>query len=171
MKELILIACLFIATLLGDDIDSTQYKFAIYPELVGLGGVPSLSLEYFVYIPKWSDNSISSVASGNYSIRFGMGIVGASGIIAYPMAIYKVIGKGRSRAELGAGLFISYITENVRLHSYGGDDFGLGYVGALHWRYESKNERMFGRVGLNLGSMLTHNWPIFLPTLGWGIKF
>ena len=170
MKKLILITCLFIATLLGDDIDSTQYKFAIYPELVGLGGVPSLSLEYFVYIPKWSDNSISSVASGNYSIRFGMGIVGASGIIAYPMAIYKVIGKGRSRAELGVGLFIGYITENARFE-FSENYFGLGYVGALHWRYESKNERMFGRVGLNLGSMLTHNWPIFLPTLGWGIKF
>ena len=60
MKKLILLICLFIATLLGDDIDSTQYKFDIYPELVGLGGVPSLSLEYTL---------------GNFTIRAGIGMI------------------------------------------------------------------------------------------------
>ena len=141
----IIITCLFIATLLGDDIDSTQYKFSIYPELVGLGGVPSLSLEYTL---------------GDFTVRAGLGMIDRETPL-YPMAIYQVIGKGRSRAELGIGLFIA---------DGGKDNWGLGAVGALHWRKESRDGQMFRRIGINVG-MLTMGWPLILPTLGWGIKF
>ena len=59
MKKLILITCLFSVTLLGDGIDSTQYKFTIYPELVGLGGLPSINIEYLIEdysIKEWDWN-------------------------------------------------------------------------------------------------------------------
>ena len=84
MKKLILITCLFIATLLGDDIDSTQYKFSIYPELVGLGGIPSINIEYNI---------------NDYSVRAGIGMLIFLGNI-YPIAIYRTYGIN----EIGLGL-------------------------------------------------------------------
>ena len=145
MKKLILVTCFFSATLLGDSIDSTQYKFTIYPELVGLGGLLSMNLEYTL---------------GDYTVRAGIGMLDRETQL-YPLAIYKVIGKGRNRAELGTGLFIG---------DGGKNNLGLGLVGALHWRKESRNGQKFRRIGINIG-MLTMGWPLIIPTLGWGIKF
>ena len=156
MKKLILIACLFIATLLGDDIDSTQYKFAIYPELGGLG-IMSINLEYFVYTPKWSDNSISSIASGNYSIRFGMGIAGASGVITYPISIYKIIGEQRNKLEIGIGSVLAI------------DEDTIGALG-LNWKYESKSGRIFSRIGIVHFINQPKENIKYLPTIGLGIK-
>ena len=156
MKKLILITCLFIATLLGDDIDSTQYKFAIYPELGGLG-IMSINLAYFVYTPKWSDNSISSIASGNYSIRFGMGIAGASGVITHPISIYKIIGEQRNKLEIGIGSVLAI------------DEDTIGALG-LNWKYESKSGRIFSRIGIVHFINQPKENIKYLPTIGLGIK-
>ena len=107
MKKLIFITCLFSATLLGDGIDSTQYKFTIYPELVGLGGLPSINIEYIIE---------------DYSIRGGIGMI-VMAADTYPIAIYKTFGKD----EIGVGLFIAD----------GGSGMQIGVVAAYNWKKKS----------------------------------
>ena len=104
MKKSILITCLFSATLLGDGIDSTQYKFTIYPELVGLGGLPSINIEYIIE---------------DYSIRSGIGMI-VMAANTYPIAIYRTFGKD----EIGVGLFIAD----------GGSGMQIGVVAAYNWK-------------------------------------
>ena len=84
MKKLIFILYMLATTLFGDGIDSTQHKFTIYPELAGLGGAPSINIEYNIY---------------DYSIRAGIGMIIMQGII-YPIAIYRTYGIN----EIGLGL-------------------------------------------------------------------
>ena len=104
MKKIIFITCLFSATLLGDGIDSTQYKFTIYPELVGLGGLPSINIEYIIE---------------DYSIRGGIGMI-VMAANTYPIAIYRTFEEN----EIGVGLFIAD----------GGIGMQIGVVAAYNWK-------------------------------------
>ena len=107
MKKFIFITCFFNASLLGDSIDSTQYKFTIYPELVGLGGFPSINIEYLIK---------------DYSIRAGYGMI-VMAADTYPIAIYRTFGKD----EIGVGLFIAD----------GGSGMQIGVVAAYNWKKKS----------------------------------
>ena len=60
------------------------FKYTIYPELVGLGGIPSINIEYNI---------------NDYSLRAGIGVLIFAGII-YPIAIYRTYGIN----EIGLGL-------------------------------------------------------------------
>ena len=145
MKKLIFILIFNISILLAVENENSEYQFTLYPEFVGLGAMPSISLEYNF---------------NNYALRVGFGRIDNE-TPTYPVAIYRVFGKNRNRVELGTGLFIA---------DGGPANCGKAVVVAIHWRKESNSRRMFRRVGINLG-MLEIGFPLIMPTLGWGIKF
>ena len=139
MKLLLFVFCS--SYLFSNVIDSTQYKLTVYPELIGLGGLPSINIEYPL---------------GDYSIRAGVGMVVAQAITT-PVAIYKINDRGRSKRELGLGLFIAMPEE-------------IAIAVLLNWRTDSKDRRKFKRVGIIFG-LNDGGYPIILPTLGWGFNF
>ena len=146
MKKLIIITCLFIATLLGDDIDSTQYKFSIYPELVGLGGIPSINIEYNI---------------NDYSLRAGIGVLIFAGII-YPIAIYRTYGIN----EIGLGLMFwddtsieVMATYNLKIKWNRRIFTRLGIIGGY-------SETLYGLS--NSGELVNFG---ILPTVGFGFNF
>ena len=147
MKKLILITCLFSATLLGDGIDSTQHKFTIYPELVGLGGVPSINIEYNI---------------NNYSIRAGIGMIIMQAII-HPIAIYSTYGIN----EIGLGLM--YVDDGT------GQRWSIGAMATYNLKIKW-NKRRFARLGISGGynkPFFGHGNSGFgiLPTVGFGFNF
>ena len=144
MKKLIFILIFNISILLAVENENSEYQFTLYPEFVGLGAMPSISLEYNF---------------NNYALRVGFGRIDNE-TPTYPVAIYRVFGKNRNRVELGTGLFIA---------DGGTVNWGIAVVGAIHWRKESESRQMFRRVGINLGTY--YGFPLIIPTLGWGIKF
>ena len=141
MKKLILITCLFSANLLGDGIDSTQYKFTIYPELIGLGGLPSINLEY--------------PTNNDYIIRFGIGMVVLQAI-TFPVSIYKINDYGKKKTEIGIGIFNANFSQ-------------IGIAGIYNSRKESKDKKRFKRIGIVCG--ITTGGFVVLPTFGWGFNF
>ena len=141
MKKIIIIISLLISNLLGLSIDSTQFKFTIYPELIGLGGIPSINLEY----P--TDNG--------YIVRFGLGMVIMQAITT-PVSIYKINHRNSKKTEIGVGIFNANFSQ-------------IGIAGIYNTRKESKNKKRFKRIGFIFG--ITNRDLIFLPTFGWGFNF
>ena len=84
MKKLIFINIVLFSFAFTNIKDSTNFKYTIYPELVGLGGIPSINIEYNI---------------NDYSLRAGIGMLFFAGII-YPIAIYRTYGIN----EIGLGL-------------------------------------------------------------------
>ena len=73
MKKLIFIIFLLATILFGNGIDSQRHKLTIYPEFLGLGGAPSINIEFNIK---------------NYSIRVGVGMIIMQAIIN-PIAVYN----------------------------------------------------------------------------------
>ena len=84
MKKLIFINIVLFSFAFTNSKDSTNFKYTIYPELVGLGGMPSINIEYNI---------------NDYSLRAGIGMLIFLGNI-YPIAIYRTYGIN----EIGLGL-------------------------------------------------------------------
>tara|TARA_Y100000588_G_C13651325_1_gene668088 strand:- start:63 stop:509 length:447 start_codon:yes stop_codon:yes gene_type:complete len=145
-NKLILITCLFIANLLGDDIDSTKFKFAIYPELIGLGGTSSINIEYPI--------------NNNYIVRFGLGMLDQGEkegqAITLPIAIYKIDTSKNIKRQKGLGIYTVIPSE-------------LGIVGIYNFRFEPTNNS-FIRIGW-IGGITFEIYPITLPIIGFGFKF
>ena len=148
MKKLLIIALLFAGYGFSFDIKSSN--FTIYSEIVGLGGLPSLNIEY----PK-----------NKFNIRYWLSIIYSRKAITLPIAINKIYGSGKQKQELGIGLFsvIPYANQiSVKNKSE------IGIVGLFNYRREP-DKGSFRRIGLILGYSSLGN-VIFLPTLGWGIN-
>ena len=96
MKNSMLISLVFLSILIANDKDSTDFKYAIYPELIGLGGLPSISIEKPI-----KNNSI---------LRFGLGMVFAQAI-TIPVSIYKIDNSRKVKREKGYGLFFAPFDE------------------------------------------------------------
>ena len=97
---------LLIGILFSQD-ENNNFTFIIYPELVGVEGVPSINIEFPV---------------SEYSIRVGVGMVVMQAEL-YPIIIYKSTGKSRSKSEIGAGLI--FIDD--------GDEMDIGLVSSMNW--------------------------------------
>ena len=103
---------LLIGILFSQD-ENNNFTFIIYPELVGVGGAPSINIEFPV---------------SEYSIRVGVGMVVMQAEL-YPIIIYKSTGKTRSKSEIGAGLI--FIDD--------GDEMDIGLVSSMNWKKVSKS--------------------------------
>jgi hypothetical protein len=140
INKLILILLLSLSTLIASNKDSTGFKYAIYPELIGLGGLPSISIE------KPMDN--------NSILRFGLGMIVGQAITT-PISIYKIDNSKRVKREKGFGLLIAPFSE-------------IAIVGIYNLRFEpTKNS--FIRLGW-IGGISLNIYPVMLPTIGFGIK-
>ena len=62
MKKLIFINIVLFSFAFTNSKDSTNFKYTIYPELVGLGGAPSINIEYNI-----NDYSLSRDWNGYYA--------------------------------------------------------------------------------------------------------
>ena len=147
MKKLIFIIYILFTTLFGEVIDSKQHKSTIYPELVGLGGVPSINIEYNI---------------NDYSIRAGIGMIIMQAII-HPIAIYRTYGIN----EIGLGLM--YMDDGT------GQRLSIGTMGTYNLKIKW-NKRIFTRFGISGGynkSFFGHSNSGFgiLPTIGFGFNF
>ena len=146
MKNLLLIPFLFLSILIADNKefennkDSTNFKYVIYPELIGLGGLPSISIEKPV-----KNNSI---------LRFGLGMVFGQAI-TIPISIYKIDNSKRVKREKGFGLFFAPFDE-------------IAVVGIYNLRFEPTKDS-FIRLGW-IGGISLNIYPVILPTVGFGIK-
>ena len=145
MKKLIFIL-MVATTLFGDGIDSTQHKFTIYSELVGIGGAPSINIEYNIY---------------DYSIRAGIGMIIMQAII-HPIAIYSTYGIN----EIGLGLMFwddtsieVMATYNLKIKWNRRIFTRLGIIGGY-------SETLYGLS--NSGELANFG---ILPTVGFGFNF
>ena len=98
MKKLIFINIVLFSFAFTNSKDSTNFKYTIYPELVGLGGIPSINIEYNI---------------NDYSLRAGIGMLMFAGII-YPIAIYRTYGIN----EIGLGLMFWDDTSSEVMATY-----------------------------------------------------
>ena len=134
---------LLIGILFSQD-ENNNFTFIIYPELVGVGGAPSINIEFPV---------------SEYSIRVGVGMVVMQAEL-YPNIIYKSTGKTRSKSEIGARLI--FIDD--------GDEMDIGLVSSMNWKKVSKSGYSFRRLGIALGFTI-NGYPIIMPTIRWGFNF
>jgi len=140
MKKTILTFIIILSCLFSNDKTTINNDRTIYPELIGLGGLPSINLE--------------QQTKNNYILRYGIGmIVGQA--ITFPLAIYKIDSSKKNKREKGIGLFIVPFDE-------------IGIVGIYNWRFEP-SKKLFIRIGW-IGGISLNMYPIMLPTLGFGIK-
>ena len=147
MKKLLLLSILLATILFGNGIDSTRHKLTIYPEYVGLGGVPSINIEYNI---------------NDYSIRAGVGMIIMQAII-HPMVIYKTYGIN----EIGFGLMF--------MEDGTGQGHSIGTLGAYNLKIKL-NKRIFIRLGISGGNnkaFFGYKNSGFgtLPTIGFGFNF
>ena len=160
MKKLILIIFISIAILQGNSTDSTKYKFAFYPELLGLGGA-SLNIEYIIK---------------DYSFTIGAGMM--VNTPAFPIALYKNLLINNNitdligRPEIGLG-YVSYL-DNTRCHDTDGDQcveeskISSGIYLCSNLKYKLAYNSGFLRYGMYIGFLKDGNntriWGF--PTLG-----
>ena len=147
MKKLIFINIVLFSFAFTNSKDSTNFKYTIYPELVGLGGIPSINIEYNI---------------NDYSLRAGIGILIMSGII-YPIAIYRTYGIN----EIGLGLM--FVNDGT------GQRSSIGAMAIYNLKIKW-NKRRFARLGISGGynkPFFGHGNSGFgiLPTLGFGFNF
>ena len=147
MKKFIFIIYILVTTLQGEGIDSKQHKLTIYPELVGLGGAPSINIEYNI---------------NDYSIRAGIGMIIMQAII-HPMVIYKTYGIN----EIGFGLMF--------MEDGTGQDHSIGTMGSYNLKIKL-NKRIFIRLGISGGNNKAffgykNSGYGTLPTIGFGFNF
>ena len=150
MKKLIFINIVLFSFAFTNSKDSTNFKYTIYPELVGLGGIPSINIEYNI---------------NDYSLRAGIGMLIFLGNI-YPIAIYRTFGIN----EIGLGLV--YVDGGTYETSI---DVMATYNLKIKW-----NRRIFTRLGIiggysetlyglsNSGELANFG---ILPTVGFGFNF
>ena len=147
MKKLIFINIVLFSFAFTNSKDSTNFKYTIYPELVGLGGIPSINIEYNI---------------NDYSLRAGIGMLIFAGII-YPIAIYRTYGIN----EIGLGLM--YMDDGT------GQRLSIGAMGTYNLKIKW-NKRIFTRLGISGGynkPFFGHSNSGFgiLPTVGFGFNF
>ena len=142
MKKLIFINIVLFSFAFTNSKDSTNFKYTIYPELVGLGGIPSINIEYNI---------------NDYSLRAGIGMLIFLGNI-YPIAIYRTFGIN----EIGLGLV--YVDGGTYETSI---DVMATYNLKIKW-----NRRIFTRLGIIGGysEPLYGGFGTF-PTVGFGFNF
>tara|TARA_X000001036_G_scaffold312234_1_gene290809 strand:- start:128 stop:565 length:438 start_codon:yes stop_codon:yes gene_type:complete len=144
MKKLLLLSILLATILFGNGIDSTRHKLTIYPEYVGLGGVPSINIEYNI---------------NDYSIRAGVGMIIMQAII-YPIAIYRTYGIN----EIGVGL--NYMDSSL------GKSMGAGFGYNLKKGNKRVFTRL-GILVMHQRDLFGDKYYGFgiLPTFGFGFNF
>ena len=146
MKKLIFINIVLFSFAFTNSKDSTNFKYTIYPELVGLGGIPSINIEYNI---------------NDYSLRAGIGMLFFAGII-YPIAIYRTYGIN----EIGLGLMFwddtsieVMATYNLKIKWNRRIFTRLGIIGGY-------SETLYGLS--NSGELANFG---ILPTVGFGFNF
>tara|TARA_B100000029_G_scaffold392599_1_gene389639 strand:- start:1737 stop:2177 length:441 start_codon:yes stop_codon:yes gene_type:complete len=145
MKKIILLIIYLLTTILiASDIDPRKHKLTIYPEFVGLGGAPSINIEYNI---------------NNYSIRLGAGMIIMQAII-HPIAVYRTYGIN----EIGLGF--NFMDASI------GKSIGAGFAYNVKLGNKRVFTRL-GILGMyQKGFFGNKNYGFgILPTIGFGINF